>query len=76
MVQVSIGNRGRYMGRISFSDIDMDIISTTRSEDLKDYLISINGEMISIDLAGRKFPKRLLQIREYVKSELGKRGML
>jgi hypothetical protein len=62
------------MARISFADIDLDLISTTRSEDLKDYLFHINGEMIEIDLAGRKFPKSLLRLREYVKSELVKRG--
>jgi hypothetical protein len=63
------------MARISFADIDLDLISTTRIEDLKGYLFSINAEMIDIDLSGRKFPKRLLMIRDYVKSELVKRGM-
>ena len=58
-----------------FSNQDIARIPSTRSETLKEYLMSINSEMIDIDLTGKIFPKRLLKLRETLKNELSKRDM-
>jgi len=63
------------MPKKRFSRQDIELIPTTRSETLKEYLFHINSEMIDIDLTGKKFPKRLLRIRETLKNELSKRKM-
>ena len=76
MNTVTIRRKESPVPRKRFSKQDIELIPTTRSETLKEYLFTINSEMIDMDLIGNKFPERLLQIRETLKNELSKRGTI